>query len=223
VSGFGYDLHEFQNSHDEIAIHLASAGLTTVQFSFAGLGKSTGNFGEMTIQRQAIQLTEIVAWVKKTIHPKAIGVLATSFGAATALAANTSDITSFVFVSGGYFPADSLKKRCIAKGVYNPAGDTLLPRSNGSITIIGKQFWPSIAQFNAINQAQTIKQPILFIHGEKDELISTVQVEHVFEAITSRKKQLKIITDGDHGIINVTEQVRNDFLQEIVQWFKQTL
>jgi uncharacterized protein len=56
VAGFGADLHEYNNSHDEIAERLVNSGFLTIQFSFAGRGKSEGSYEEMTIDRQAKQV-----------------------------------------------------------------------------------------------------------------------------------------------------------------------
>ena len=82
VPGFGMDLHEYNGSFDEIAKVLVNEGFLTLQFSFAGCGKSEGDFVEMTFRRQAAQVRDMFEYLVKRedVDKKRIGVIAQSCG-----------------------------------------------------------------------------------------------------------------------------------------------
>lgn len=136
VSGFGMDLHEYKNSHDEIAQTLVKNGFMTLQFSFAGRGTSAGNYLEMTLQRQAVQIDDVISWLSKTINSednRKIGLHATSFGVPSTMCAQLAKITSLCFVSGAYYPGKSMRQVFIEERhvVVEPGKNVVIPRSDG--------------------------------------------------------------------------------------------
>ena len=72
---FGQGLHETFN---------------LVAFDFRNVGRSTGDLSTGGVLEQR-DLRAVIDWLERTKHPARIGVLANSFGAATALAEATSD------------------------------------------------------------------------------------------------------------------------------------
>jgi dienelactone hydrolase len=82
VSGFGEDLHESHNSNDEISRRLIDNSFLTLQFSFAGRGKSKGDYTKMTLERQADQMEDCIAWLMRMpdVNQGRLGIHATSFG-----------------------------------------------------------------------------------------------------------------------------------------------
>lgn len=221
VSGFGMDLHEYKNSNDEVSKRLVDAGFLTVQFNFSVAGSER----ELPLPDRAKELESVVKWVtqNKNIVKDRIGIHATSFGAPTTLSMNIAGITSFVFVSGVYW-LTRFKKQFQGRGatIYYDK-DTDLPRSGGRKTIVGPEFWPSIDAFDPLVIALKLFAPVLVIHGDKDDKIDTADVHKFYDAVVSKQKKLKIFKNGDHGISDVPRAMREEFLGEVVEWFKLTL
>lgn len=227
VSGFGMDLHEYINSNDEISKRLVQKGFLTLQFSFSGCGKSKGDYREMTLERQAQQIEDMIRWLVRQEHVDVnhIGIHATSMGVSSTLLSDYSSCTSLCLVSGVYQVKRSIHQvYAQERGVkINYAGMTELPRGSGAKTPVGPGFWKSIAIFDAVREGRRIKIPVFLIHGDQDTKVSTEEVQEVFSAIPSKSKKLKIFAGGDHGITDVTRTMREEFLNDVTEWFKQTL
>lgn len=221
VSGFGMDLHEYKNSNDEVSKRLVDAGFLTVQFNFSVAGSQR----ELALPDRAKELESVVKWVKqnKNIVRDRIGIHATSFGAPTTLSIHIADIKSFVFASGVYW-LTRFKKQFQGRGatIYYDK-DTDLPRSGGTKTIVGPEFWPSIDAFDPLVIAQILSTPVLVIHGDQDDKIDTADVKKFYDTVVSKKKKLKIFKNGDHGITDVPRVMREEFLTLVADWFLNTL
>lgn len=105
----------------------------------------------------------------------------------------------------------------------NRNGDTTLPRSSGEMTTVGKEFWPSLASFDPIEELKQLFQPVLLIHGDQDTKVSVAEAQQVFAEIHSKSKKLKIFKGGDHGITDVPRAMREELLQLMADWFQKTL
>lgn len=221
VSGFGMDLHEYKNSNDEVSKLLVDAGILTVQFNFSVVGTER----ELALPDRAKELMSVLRWVKqnKNVIGDRIGIHATSFGAPTTLSMNISGVESFVFVSGVYW-LTRFRKQFQGRGatIYYDK-DTELPRASGRKTVVGPEFWPSVDAFDPLVIAQKLTEPVLVIHGDQDDKIDTVDVKKFFDAVISKQKKLKIFKNGDHGISDVPRPMREEFLRDVVAWFKKTL
>lgn len=225
VPGFGSTLHEWKGSFDEIAGRINEIGILTLQFEF-DIFKSDGSQRELPLVIRARQFTDVVSWLLTCSHVdiNRIGLVAQSYGAPTVLTADLARIKS-IFLSCGVYDIDkSIRRVFKERGVdINLDGDTTLPRSSGEWTTAGKDFWPSLAAFDPVARAAQLTQPVLMAHGDKDTKISTKEAQKFFSVIPSERKKLKIFKGGDHGIIDVPCSMREEFLKEVVEWFKQTL
>lgn len=224
VAGIGADLHETKNSHDEIAATLQDNGFLTVQFSFAGRGKSEGNYQNMTLQKQADQVEDIVRWVKsQKIYPfKKIGIYAMSFGVPCVLRSNPR-VNSLCYVGGAYNLKTSVQQLFSNNGKYNPEGISWRKFSSGEIIRLNPGFWTDLNTFDAQKYLSKINLPVMIIHGKADQKISFRDAQRMYADINHPAKKIKIIDGGDHGIINVTKPIREEFLRDVVEWFTETL
>lgn len=224
VSGFGQDYHEYANTFDEIVKNLVKEGFLTIQFSFAGVGNSEGNYKETTLERQAAQIKDILEFVKKNpkVELKRIGIAAQSFGVPALILALPLPVKSLVFISGAVNPYESIKEVFIERKAFNPAGVSTLPRSDGKFTSVGPEFWKDLKRYK--NLPSLLKSHIgslLVLHGTEDTYVPVDKVKRFYQAI-SGEKTLKIYEDGEHGIEKPKEK-RREFLQDIVSWFRKTL
>lgn len=224
VSGIGADLHETKNSHDEIAQRLADAGIQTVQFSFSGRGKSEGNYQNMTLQKQAEQIEDVISWTNnhfgKNIN---IGVYAMSFGVPTTISANLKSVKSLCLVGGAYDLRLSLQHLFCNKGEYHPDGISWRKFSTGEIVKLNPEFWTDLNKYNVKKCLIKIDLPTMLIHGKADQKISFRDAQKIYDDIKNPAKKMRIIESGDHGIIDVSPSIRQEFLHDVVQWFQETL
>ncbi|MBI3577560.1 prolyl oligopeptidase family serine peptidase [Candidatus Gottesmanbacteria bacterium] len=192
-----------------------------MEFHFSVVGTER----ELALPARAKELEAVLSWVKqdKRVIRDRIGIHATSFGAPTTLSMNVAGIKSFVFVSGVYW-LTRFRKQFQGRGatIYYDK-DTELPRASGKKTIVGPEFWPSIDAFDPLVIARKLTAPVLVIHGDRDDKIDTADVKKFFSAVVSKQKKLKIFKNGDHGITDVPRKMRQEFLNDVVEWFKKTL
>lgn len=225
VSGFGADLHETNNSFDEISKLLTEHGFATLQFSFAGKGKSEGNYLDMTLIRQAKQVEDMLLWLRKRkdIDVSRIGILALSFGVPSTLALSLTEVRSLCLLSGVYFPENYMYKAFNVSGEYNPSGISFRKHTDGTISRVGPEFWKVIKSLNPQKIYKAIKIPVFVIHGDMDLKVNSEQTRKAFDLFSSETKRYKIFHGGDHGITCVPREMREELLVDIVKWFKDTL
>jgi dienelactone hydrolase len=225
VGGLGADLHEDFNSFDEISMRLVESVFATVQFTFAGLGKSEGKYEDMTFERQAKQIEDMLLWMNKQHHinPHRIGIIAQSCGAPSTLLAKTKDIQSIIFICGAFHAYENLQRMFVKRNAFNPTGISRYPRSNGSVTILNKGFWDCMISMDEDVLIKEKQMPVFLIGGEHDTYIMKKDIEQAFAQFPNPKKKLKIYEGGNHGMDDVTKKVRNEFLNDICEWIKETV
>lgn len=225
IPGLGMTLHEWNNSFDEISKLLVASGFLTLQFGFS-IFYPDGVVRELALDKRAAQLKAVYQWLlsRSDVDRDHVGILAQSFGVPTLMAAHLANVRTTVFVSGSFFPYRSITKVYTERGtVINYSGDTTLPRSSGEHTTVGKEFWQSIKKFDPFKAVEKLTASVLVIHGDRDTKMPMTDTRRVFEAIPSQHKKLKIFKGGDHGIDQVPRAMREEFLREVVKWFKETL
>lgn len=212
VQGIGMTKHEYKNSFDDIASRLHDVGYRTIQFDLPNSEK------EIALNARARYVED---QAKKYIP---VGLIAQSYGAATVLLASLPTIRSQVLISPALSPVDNLLHFFERRGaIINFNSDTALPRSRGKYTIVGKEFWEDIKEFNDSTIAKKITIPTCILHGDCDDKIPVSDVQTFYNAILIANKKLKIYKGGDHGIVDVHPEQRKEFLGDIVHWFQDTL
>ena len=224
VSGFDEDFHEYANTFDEIAEKLVKKAFLTIQFSFAGLGKSEGDYKKTTLERQTNQIKDIFESIRKNpkVNPRRIGIIAQSFGVPSLILALPLPSKSLVFISGVVNPYEEMKEIFVKRNSFNPTGTSTLPRSDGKFTAVGPGFWKSLKNINLHSCLKTHQKPLLILHGSADTHVPVDEVKGFYQKF-SGKKSLKIYEGGDHGITDVPKAMHQEFLDDIVSWLKKTL
>ncbi len=217
IPGLGMTMHEWKNSFDEISNRLVEAGFQTIQFELP-IFDTKGKCRELSLKVRAKLVEEVAA----KYHPT--GLLAQSYGATTSLIASLPSVKSRLFVGPALSPMYSIKRVYEEQGMkVNYEGDTTMPRSSGENTTVGKEFWDDLKDFEDIVSAKRITTPICILHGSNDTKIPVQTVQVFFDAIPVKQKKLKIFKGGDHGIVDVPRPMREEFLRDVVEWFKTTL
>ncbi len=225
VPGLGMTMHEWNNSFDEIADRLVSEGFATVQFAFDIF--KNNEVRELPLQKRAEQLKEVIDWLtsQSFVDDTHVGLLAQSYGVATALTSDLRAITTMALVSGTYNLYEAIERVYQERGVIiNYRGDTTLLRSSGEYTTVDERFWQDAKRFNAVSLARKLATQFVFVvHGDKDTKISPEEAEKFYMALGTKNKKLKIFVGGDHGISDMPRPMREEFLEEVVEWFGKTL
>jgi len=132
-------------------------------------------------------------------------------------------VKSLVFISGAVNPYESIKKVFVERKAFNPASISTLPRSDGKFTSVSPEFWKDLKRHeNLPSLLKSHTGSILALHGTEDTEIPVKGIKELYKKARGEKK-LKIFKDGDHGILDVPKAMRQEFLQDIVNWFKKTL
>lgn len=228
VQGIGMDMHEYKNSHDEIADSMVMAGFAVIQFDFSYKNKVTERADhELPLNLRSQELDDVISWAstQRLVDSSRIGIYAMSFGVSTVLLSKRLAQIKSLCLSGGigFRPANFIQ-RFVKKGAtINKQGVTNLPRSSGKTLIVRPDFWPPLDSLVQENLAEKLRLPVFVIHGDKDSYVRVNDMQMVFDSIPTVSKKLKIFKNGDHGIIDVPTEMRSEVLNDIINWFKNTL
>jgi alpha-beta hydrolase superfamily lysophospholipase len=203
-----------------LARRLVPGGLNVLAFDFRAHGESGGqltSFGDL----ERNDVLGAVRWVRM-IHPdqsqKIFGVGA-SMGAAALIgaAADDSDEGRAISAIAAYAPFDSLSElaRDVSKTNFVRPLDWLLMHE--AIPMASAQTGANLRDFAPARDVQKVwPRPILFIHGEKDEIIDFERGKNLFDAAPQPKYYIWF-PDGGHN-----EIVTNEAAARIVLEFVRT-
>ena len=188
-----------------------------ILFDFRGHGKSTGAF-EWTAS-EANDLASVIKYAKEQRYGK-IGVMGFSLGAAISLieASHNQDIDTLIIVSAPFdfwkINYHFWKPEMIADLKLN-----LGPKGRGKSIRPGHPFNKKIKPIDIVDQISPI--PVLFIHGQKDWLISYRHSIRLYKKAI-RPKELVIIPDAGHAekIYDSNPEIFEDIC---LRWLEKTL
>lgn len=176
---------------------LVNNRIATIRFDFLGEGDSDGKYADMTFSGQRAEYQQVLQYARDSGF-KHIGLLAESYGGATAVAEYSYDIKCL----GLLWPTIDLKNTSF--NVYlTPERLSELAR-NGIITDgdfqIGGEFIRELQEEgNILHHASRITAPTIIIHGNADNEVPYQQSLAIFDKIGEPKK-LWIIEGAGHAI-----------------------
>jgi len=180
-----------------IARELANLGFLTIFLNFRGCGDSEGNFH---ILGWAEDLKALIDWLEKKYSPRGIALLGFSGGAAVAIYTAAQDRRVSAVVSASC-PAnfDVLGVKNAAetwiKG-FREIGLIRDPDFPGSV----KDWLKEFEQVKPINWVERINpRPVVFIHGDKDEIVPVEQAKLLYNKAREPKK-LYLIKNAPHRL-----------------------
>ncbi len=216
VHGFGVDKNE-DGMFTKLAGALGKTGILSYRFDFSGRGESDGKYMDTSLTKQRDDLKAILKFVKsqQKVDKSRIGIVGQSFGTPTSITLNP-DIKSLVLM-GSFGNVKEIMKTLFAES-YNPSGVSTRVKSDGQIVKLNPTFWKEFSNHNIFNSIKQIKYPILFIHGQKDDIVPVSEMEALFKAANEPKEKV-IIAGADHGL----EPKRKEMYKIVSDWFKKTL
>jgi uncharacterized protein len=218
-------LHGFGSSRDEVggmyasaAAALSTAGIASLRIDFRGFGKSDGDTGAHTVDRQnedaAIGLAALQAMAG--VDPGRIGLLGFSFGGGAAIelaAANPDAVTSVVtWSSVGDYDTDFLQS--MGQPVFDrAAAEGIVGLDLGWRTIALKQdFFASLAAHDILGALAGYGGPFLTIAGAEDYY--AMYSDLMVAASTADDTEALVIEGADH-IYNVFDPATSTAAQVI--------
>lgn len=188
----------------KLADSLVSAGSLLLVFDFSFSGGSSGSIAEISVHQEVEDLGSAVRFFRDRTGLREIHVIGSSMGGAVGLlyaARNGYGITSLVTIAAA---ADlpGLADLMFTRGSGN------LPPREGCTVIEGHEirnrFYYEMKSLDMPRELKKIGVPVLAIHGEKDEIVSTASLSLIRDALPGLCRAM-IIEKGDHTLVKESE------------------
>lgn len=198
-----------------LGLILAEAGYLAVLVDLRGHGQSEGreiSFGIEEIE-DLKQVFDVVTAQHSGSSPA--GVLGYSYGAVMAIqwAAQDSRIQSVVALAPYNNPAPAVR-RFIRSALPQVGKETL----NRSMSLVEDRLGRSWEELSTDRFSNQVKQPILFIHGDKDSMSTPKVIEQLSQLGPGLRKTIQIL-HADHETLPYTFDEIKD---PILKWFALT-
>jgi len=215
--------HGFESSKDGskwriLAPRLSDAGFAILRFSYRGCGegaeKSEGEFEDTSLSGRTKDYEAAIDYLQNTeVDIKKLGVIGSSFGGMTALAAKDKRVKAMVVLSTPSrfsSPSDQAIEQFREKGYFEL----------GSGRRLALDFFADSQKYDILRNAKEIGCPLLIIHSSRDEVVP-VENAHELYAHAEEPKKLEIIEGASHSFDNA------DHLERVInlsmEWFKRYL
>jgi alpha-beta hydrolase superfamily lysophospholipase len=168
------------------ASRLMRMGFSVLLIDYRGYGKSEGDFPS----EAAVYVDAQTAWDylrQQGYQPQQIMIYGHSLGGAIAINLAVNNPDAFGVIVDASFT--SIKEMAELDGKYR-----LLP-----LDLLIHQ------RFDSINKVRSLKPPVLYIHGTKDELIPAAMSQRLYDETLSRKK-LVLIENAMHNNTAATNE-----------------
>jgi len=206
-----------------IAYNLENSGYSTFRFNFRGCGWgeewSEGDFQDTTLTARIKDYKAALDFLESTrkkVDTNILGVIGSSFGGCTIIAANDPRVKSYVALATPvrFGATPEMLKSFKEKGYYEYPGSQE-PR----MSRIKEILYDDLELFDMAEAVKKIKNPLLIIHGSKDS-IPVNDVVGLYENANEPKK-LEIIEGGSHIFIDTGHLGK--VIDLSIGWFKNYL
>lgn len=229
LHGLGSTRSEIGNIYVDTAQALADRGIASLRIDFRGFGKSDGDTGGFTLDRQNEDAQTALTALQDNRHidPARIGVIGYSFGAGAAVelgAARPDDVKSVVVWSLiGDYRADMLSS--MGQKVFDRAAqDGIVGFDLGWRTIVLKQaFFDSLAVHDLTAAARAYPGAFMTINGADDFYLP--YAAPLLNAAAGQDKLALVIPDADHifHVYTPSKSLAAQVIEATVQRFAETL
>lgn len=203
VHGFTGDWRGPDNIFEKLSNKLQQLDYAVIRFSFRGTPPSGGDYIDMTVDEQVIDLRKIIDYARSQGYSD-IALLGESMGGGIVTKAYDESMRAVIF----WYPAFDFAD-CSFRDFLTPDSQRELAEKGYLISDgfkVGKQFVDEIKQVNLYKRVGEIKCPVLFLHGGSDTDVPNHQSERAFQ-IANDPKEFHIIEGADHCFRNEQEEV----------------
>jgi pimeloyl-ACP methyl ester carboxylesterase len=186
----------------------AQRGQAAARFDFRGHGESSGELGDLLLSDVIADAMAVAQWAGPCVL---IGSSLGGLAAAHAAAALHGHVRGVVLIA----PAFGFVERLVAR---NPAGSRLtVVLSDGRSLLLHERFLDDARLQDEATAAVRLRQPVLIVHGEFDEVVPVGESHRFFGRLGQTEKALWVVPGGDHRLNLQADQIwdRMDvFLQQ---------
>ena len=201
---------------------LEGAGFASLRFNFRGCGWgdewSEGIFEDTTLTSRITDFKAALDFLKNAtkVDANRTGVIGSSFGGCTIIAANDSRPKAYVAMATPYqwVASPEMQRGFADKGYYQNPGVTE-PR----MSRIKEDLFSDLASYNMGDAVKKIRQPLLIIHGSRDT-IPVSDARKLYEQ-ANEPKRLEIIEGGSHTFVDTGHL--DKIIELSVDWLKRHL
>jgi putative redox protein len=198
--------HGFTGDSSGLAAALAdhlSEKYTICRFDFRGQGESDGEFASTTISRELEDLGVVISYLQKKYSSSRLVVAGHSFGAAIALLySQQHHVDGLISLSGegDLKKAVSLEFNTEQLEDFQTRGDALVENwsKNGRLDSLKVDFLNDMQEHSTTAAIQALHTPVLFLHGDVDEVIPLSQTQELY-ALANKPKELVVLKGMDHS------------------------
>ena len=204
------------------ACSLEAEGFAALRFNFRGCGWgdewSGGDFQDTTLTSRIRDYKAALDFLGNTgkVDTNRLGVIGSSFGGCTIIAANDPRPRAYVALATPYKMGATpvMLKSFQEKGYYeNPGiGEPRMSR-------VKKDLYDDLEQYDMGEAVKKIKHPLLIIHGSKDT-IPISDARRLYEN-ANEPKRLEIVEGGSHMFVDTGHLDR--IIDLSIGWFKKHL
>ncbi|MFF6994800.1 alpha/beta hydrolase family protein [Streptomyces sp. NPDC008313] len=201
-----------------LADELAQAGISSVRFDFRGCGQSTGNYRDMTMARQAAELTAVRRFVDAELAPDVVALVGESYGATIGILDLGAGYAAHVWLWPCVWLLDGAFESFVTPEKLRSA------EAEGHIVEDGEEI--GLAFLEELLEVGDVAEPLrrfgsvptLFVHGEADSEVPFAQSARAAELL-SGPVRLVPVPDGDHCLEEPHErQIVN---RETAAWLRE--
>jgi fermentation-respiration switch protein FrsA (DUF1100 family) len=204
-----------------ICTELETEAFMALRFDFSGNGQSQGSFDESTYSKQ-IQEMEIATAFIAGKGALRIGLAGHSMGAVIAIltAARMNTIQAVCSLAGRLSGLNAT--HFLSRSQRKELDDTgrVFFSSRGRSLQLSTGFFADAEQYNLPETIANLKNPLLIVHGDHDEIIP-VQEAYLAQKLNRENTTLAVFPGADHMFSHRNH--RQQVSKRVVEWFKKQL
>jgi dipeptidyl aminopeptidase/acylaminoacyl peptidase len=193
--------------------NLVDRGFSVLLFDFRGRGESEGDRSSEGDREQWDLLGAIDYVESRGIPAERIGLLGFSLGAGVSILVAAQEPRIAAVVSDGGFLDYMMDLKLLSIGrFYLPTWFAYL------VNLAGRVFFKT--DFNKVSPIEVVdkvEQPIFFIHGEDDPVISAEESRELFVVSDNVKDRLWIVPRTEH--VNIYTKKPQEYVERVSQFF----
>jgi pimeloyl-ACP methyl ester carboxylesterase len=186
-----------------------------VAFDFRGSGESQGNFGDITLSRQASDLATVIAYTSDRFNLPLI-LLGRSFGGSTVLAGGAGDarVAGYILWSTPVLMKQTFA-RVIPDGYHKMKTGQPIEDETGQY-LLKPDLIEDFARHDMDSYLQAVgDRPVLIVQASDDEIVDPANASYMQERL--KNSTLIMVDHSGHRFINNTacrEQITIDWLKK---------